>query len=193
MHREQRAFEADIQIEERAEGVRSIIGHAAVFNSLSENLGGFRERIAPGAFAQSAQVDDVRALFNHDANFVLGRNKAGTLKLSEDERGLAIRITPPDTSFARDLMVSLERRDITQMSFGFSVLVDGQTWEEDSDGMVIRTLTNVRLYDVSPVTFPAYPQTDVAVRELRTWKESQRTPALWRVPIARRRLSLIGP
>lgn len=195
MHREQRAFEAEIQIEERAEGGRSIVGHAAVFNVLSENLGGFRERIAPGAFAQSAKADDVRALFNHDPNFVLGRNKAGTLKLSEDERGLAIRIVPPDTSFARDLMVSLERRDITQMSFGFSVLVDGQQWEEDADGMVIRTLTNVRLYDVSPVTFPAYPQTDVAVRELRDWQAAKVIPELWRVPIARRKLSLslIGP
>lgn len=193
MEIEKRAFDVEIEIEERAEGrMPSIIGHAAVFNSLSENLGGFRERIAPGAFADTLQTDDVRALFNHDPNFVLGRNRANTLSLSEDERGLAIKITPPDTSFARDLMVSMQRRDITQMSFGFTVMPDGQAWEEDSDGMVIRTLRKVRLFDVSPVTYPAYPQTDVAVRELRSWQAAQKLPDLWRVPIARRRLSLIA-
>lgn len=193
MERETRTFEIELAVEERAEGrAPSIVGHAAVFNSLSENLGGFRERIAPGAFAESINADDVRALFNHDPNFVLGRNKAGTLELSEDDHGLAIRITPPDTSFARDLMVSLGRRDITQMSFGFTVLTDGQAWEEDADGMVVRTLKRVRLFDVSPVTYPAYTQTDVALRELRSWQAANHAPELWRVPIARRRLSLIA-
>jgi HK97 family phage prohead protease len=168
---ERRAFVIDgLQVEER-EGVAPMIrGHAAVFNQLSEDLGGFREQIAPGAFADALGTDDVRALFNHDPNFVLGRNLAGTLKLSEDARGLAIEIDPPDTQFARDLMVSMKRGDINQMSFGFSVRPNGQNWAKDDDGKVIRTLTKLRLFDVSPVTFPAYPQTDVAVRSLEQWK-----------------------
>lgn len=195
MEIERRSFSVEIEVEERAEGgARRIIGHAAVFNSLSENLGGFRERIAPGAFADSIKIDDVRALFNHDPNFVLGRNRAKTLELSEDERGLAIKITPPDTTFARDLLVSLERRDITQMSFGFSVLPGGQIFENDTDGMAIRTLTQVKLYDVSPVTFPAYTQTDVAVRELRTWQSLKERESdidsRWRMALRRRRLEL---
>ena len=194
METETRTFDVSIAIETRAEGAPSIVGHAAVFNTLSENLGGFRERIAPGAFTDSIQADDVRALFNHDPNFVLGRNKAGTLDMTEDDQGLAIRISPPDTTFARDLMVSMGRRDITQMSFGFTVMPDGQTWEEDADGMVIRTLKKVRLFDVSPVTYPAYPQTDVAVREMRAWLETQtKIEQPWRTPLLRRRLALIGP
>jgi hypothetical protein len=139
-----------------------ISGYAAVFNSLSEDLGGFRERIKPGAFAKTIQEHDIRALFNHDKNHVLGRNKAGTLKLSEDEVGLRIEIDPPDTQAARDLMTSIRRGDIDQMSFGFRTIRDD--WEQVEE-MILRTLIEVKLYDVSPVTFPAYPQTTVAVRD----------------------------
>lgn len=171
--REIRSFALDeIRIEERA-GKKLIRGHAAVFNQLSEDLGGFREQIAPGAFAEAITTDDIRALFNHNADYVLGRNLAKTLALSEDARGLAIEIEPPDTQVARDLMVSMSRGDITQMSFGFTVRPNGQNWAKADDGTVVRTLTRVRLYDVSPVTYPAYPQTDVAVRELRAWQEGQ--------------------
>ena len=147
-----------------------IVGHAAVFNKLSADLGGWREQIAPGAFAEAIKNDDIRALWNHDAAIVLGRNTAGTLRLSEDKKGLAIEIDPPDTQAARDLMVSMERGDVDQMSFGFWVKPGGQSWGEDADGQAIRTLTDVGLFDVSPVTFPAYPQTDVAIRELRRYR-----------------------
>lgn len=168
---ERRHFTLDaLRVETREDGKRRIVGHAAVFNQFSEDLGGFREQIAPGAFADAIQTDDVRALFNHNPDHVLGRNLAGTLKLSEDSRGLAIEIDPPDTQLARDLLVSMERGDINQMSFGFSVRPNGQNWAKDDDGKVIRTLTKVRLFDVSPVTFPAYPQTDVAARDLRSWE-----------------------
>lgn len=171
--REIRSFALDeIRIEERA-GKKLIRGHAAVFNQLSEDLGGFREQIAPGAFAEAIQSDDVRALFNHNSDFILGRNLSKTLALTEDARGLAIEIEPPDTQVARDLMVSMSRGDITQMSFGFTVRPNGQNWAKADDGTVVRTLTRVRLFDVSPVTYPAYPQTDVAVRELRAWQEGQ--------------------
>lgn len=162
---ERRSFALDsCKIETRNDSAAKIVGHAAVFNQLSEDLGGFRELIQPGAFADAVQSDDVRALFNHDPNFVLGRSKSGTLLLSEDDQGLAIEISMPDTSFARDLVISMQRGDISQMSFGFRVKAGGQSWGEDENGNIIRTLTSLKLYDVSPVTFPAYPQTDAAVR-----------------------------
>lgn len=184
---ERRCFVLDeIRIEQRDEGKR-IIGHAAVFNQLSEDLGGFREQIAPGAFVEAIETDDVRALFNHNSDHILGRNRAKTLTLQEDARGLAIEIIPPDTQIARDLMVSMERGDITQMSFGFSLRPNGDNWAMDDDGRVIRTLTKVRLYDVSPVVFPAYPQTDVAMRSLEAFQRTDN----WRVKLARRRLALL--
>lgn len=169
--REVRTFPLEFRVEKREgengdDEKRVIVGHAAVFNTLSEDLGGFREQIAPGAFLTAIKEDDVRALFNHDPNFVLGRNTSGTLRMSEDSKGLAIEIDAPDTQFARDLLHSMERGDISQMSFGFNVRPNGSNFAEDDDGQIIRTLTDVRLFDVSPVTYPAYKETDVAVRSL---------------------------
>jgi uncharacterized protein len=139
-----------------------IVGHAAVFNSLSEMLWGFREIIAPGAFGAAIAKSDVRALLNHEPSFVLGRKKNGTLKLWEDERGLAIDIDPPETGWAGDLLVSIGRGDIDQMSFGFTVAED--SWDT-VDGETRRTILRVdELFDVSPVTFPAYPETDASLR-----------------------------
>lgn len=188
---ERRAFEVqELRVERRDGEPPKIMGHAAVFNALSEDLGGFREQIAPGAFAEALEKDDVRALWNHNADIVLGRNRAKTLILSEDTRGLAIEIIPPDTQAARDLMVSMERGDVTQMSFGFSVRPNGQNWAKDDEGRYIRTLTKVRLFDVSPVTFPAYPQTDVAVRSMNEWQEQQRPPADHDMDMRKKRLEL---
>ena len=144
-------------------GLRHIVGYAAVFNSLSEDLGGFREKIDPGAFADTLNADDVRALKNHNSDYVLGRNKSGTLTLSEDQRGLKIDIMPPDAQWATDLMVSIDRKDIDQMSFGFRTTE--QRWEGEYPEE-IRTLMKVQLFDVSPVTFPAYPDTEVGLRSL---------------------------
>ena len=170
------------------EGMPAIVGHAAVFEALSEDLGGFRERIARGAFATTLGEDDIRALINHRSDYVLGRNRAGTLHLNEDEMGLAVRIEPPDTAFARDLIVSIERGDITGASIGFRTLTDEWNLE---DGDPVRTLKAVRLFDVSPVTFPAYPQTDVALRALKTFQETTKPPVPWRGNLARRRLALM--
>lgn len=170
---ERRAFVAELRVSKEAD--KPVLrGHAAVFDQLSADLGGFREKIAKGAFLEAIAEDDVRALFNHDSNIVLGRNKAGTLRLSEDKTGLLVEIDPPDTQAARDLMVSIERGDISQMSFGFTVKLGGQVWEEQEDGSYIRTITEARLFDVSPVTFPAYPQTDIAVREMRSVIDSKK-------------------
>lgn len=142
----------------------AIDGYASVFDSWSEELGGnqpFRERVVKGAFEETIQNDDIRALFNHDPNYVLGRNKAGTLILEEDDKGLHVRITPPDTQWAKDLLVSIKRGDITQMSFGFTVILDRWNYEDNTD---VRELLKVKLYDVSPVTFPAYTQTECGIR-----------------------------
>ncbi len=146
-----------------------IVGHAAVFNSPSEDLGGFTEVIARGAFKESIKSDDIRGLFNHDPNFVLGRNGAGTLRLKEDRDGLLVEIDPPDTQWAKDLMVSINRGDITQMSFGFRTIDD--EWST-VDGGQRRKLKKAQLSDVSPVTFPAFAKTDVALRSLDAWQKA---------------------
>lgn len=130
-----------------------LVGHASVFNTLSEDRGGYFVMISPGAFLDSIKTDDVRALFNHDPNYVLGRTKSGTLKLSEDDRGLAIAVDLPDTSFARDLTVLMERGDISQMSFGG--MIKTETRHEDKDA-TIYVVKQFQLWDISPVTYPAF-------------------------------------
>lgn len=150
-----------VQVETRSGAPAKISGHSAVFDTLSEDLGFFREKIRPGAFAKSIKHDDVRALFNHDPSAILGRTKSGTLALSEDQRGLFMETKPPDTQVARDLLTSIKRGDIDQQSFQFEVMEDA--WHTEG-GMDVRELVEVKLYDVSPVTFPAYTATDVQVR-----------------------------
>lgn len=146
-------------------------GHIAVFNQLSENLFDFREKIEPGAFAETIKRDDIMALWNHQNDLVLGRTSAETLALEEDDVGLAFTNTPPDTTWFRDRMVSLKRKDVTGASFGFMTERDEWTIDPDDPKMRIRTLKKLRLFEVSPgVTFPAYPQTDVALRSMRRWE-----------------------
>jgi uncharacterized protein len=141
---------------------KRIAGHAAVFNSLSEELWGFREKIAPGAFKDALGKSDIRALLNHDPNYVLGRTKNGSLRAWEDETGLAVEIDPPSTRWAEDLLVSIGRGDISQMSFAFRV---GEDEWETVDGVDHRTILSFdEIFDVSPVTYPAYPETDVSLR-----------------------------
>lgn len=172
--RERRTYPIELRVERRAQEAARLVGHAAVFNRLSEELWGFREQIAPGAFAKTLTAD-VRALWNHDPNHVLGRTTSKTLSLREDPIGLAIDIVMPDTQMARDLLVVIDRGDVSQMSFAFRTITD--SWHTEN-GQTIRTLKEVELFDVSPVTFPAYPDTDVGVREaalgsLRAWQASQ--------------------
>lgn len=168
---ERRHFAVDkIAIEAREGDAKEqlIVGHASVFNQDADIGGWFVERVRPGAFKRAIAEDDVRSLFNHDPNYILGRNRAGTLKLSEDETGLMTSTVPPDTTYARDLLVSIGRGDVSQMSFGFRVLK--QEWDETGD-VLKRTIVEVELFDVSPVTFPAYPQTDVGLRVLETYRK----------------------
>lgn len=159
----------ELRVEGNAEEPK-IVGYAAVFDQWSEDLGGFREIIRAGAFTKTLKDGaDVRALFNHDPNFVLGRSKSGTLDVSEDKKGLAIKIDPPTTQLIRDLVIApIQRGDINQMSFAFRTVKDSWQRPDPANGRPLaeRELLEVKLYDVSPVTYPAYPQTSVAVREL---------------------------
>lgn len=168
LHRETRVF-TGLKVEARAdaEALPTIRGYAAVFNSETVIGGaswGFREQIAPGAFAKALTFSDVRALFNHDEDMVLGRLKAGTLRVSEDERGLKVEIDPPDTQDARDLITKMQRGDIDQMSFAFTMEGGSQEWDETGE-IPLRTIRSVgELLDVSIVTYPAYPDTEAAAR-----------------------------
>lgn len=174
-NKEIRVLPLDVEVR-AAEGEGTTVEwYPAVFNSFSEDLGGFREIITPGAFRNALQNSDVRALINHDSNKVLGRAKAGTLTLVEDEKGLRASVRMPNASYARDLMVSIERGDIDQGSFGFTLGERGQKWEKDEEGLVIRTISEVKeLLDVSLVTYPAYPDTSVAKRSLE--EQTKKTP-----------------
>ena len=169
---EKRLFKMETRMDEVENGLK-VVGHASVYNRLSENLGGFKEIIAPGAF-DDVLGDDVRALINHDYNLILARTTSGTLELSTDETGLKYEFTIPETSYGKDLAVSMERGDISQSSFAFTV--DDDTWET-VNGEDVRTITKVkRLYDVSPVTYPAYPDANdlvIAQRSLSIYKEKQ--------------------
>lgn len=150
---------------------RKIVGYAAKFMTRSQDLGGFLEQIDSGAFERSIQNnDDVRALIDHNPSLILGRTIAGTLRLSTDSTGLLVEITPPDTSYARDLMVSLERGDVSQMSFAFVTKKDA--WEKEGNSN-IRTLLDVDLHDVSAVTYPAYLNTEIGLRSLQYYQEME--------------------
>lgn len=140
----------------------TIVGYAAVFNQLSEDLGRFREKIAYGAFSESI-TKDVRALWSHDQNVVLGRTKNGTLRLREDNVGLSFELDLPNTTAGKDALTSIRRKDVSGMSFGFFVQEDSWARGKGADPH-IRTLLKVDLFEVSPVAFPAYPQTDVSTR-----------------------------
>lgn len=165
--KEQRSFAlTGVEVRAADGAALMIVGHAAVFNARSEDLGGFREKIAPGAFTRTIATDDIHAVWNHDERIVLGRKKSGTLRLAEDEQGLAIENDAPDTQYVRDVVIApIKRGDVDQMSFMFQTIEDA--WNV-VDGENVRTLLEVKLFEVSPVTFPAYPQTDVSARSLLT-------------------------
>lgn len=170
MKLEKRTYNAtDLAIERRGDDPAKITGHAAVFNVIAGD-GWFREQVAPGAFSESLKIDDIRSLWNHDTNIVLGRNRTQTLILWEDDIGLAVEITPPDTQLVRDLVESIARGDVSQMSFGFQVL--RQTWVEEEDEKDLRIIDKVKLWEVSPVTFPFYEDTDVALNSHKEWRAS---------------------
>ena len=164
-----------------------LTGHAAVFNKLSLDLGGFRERIKRGTFKDTLANDDPRGIWNHNNDIVLGRQGNGTLTLKEDRDGLAFTLYPPDTQLVRDMVIApIERGDVTQMSFGFRTIED--SWST-VDSEEIRELRKVTLIEISPVTFPAYPDTDVGKRSLDAHL-ARRHEGLEALDLRRRRLDI---
>lgn len=144
------------EVEARAQGSNIYVeGYASVFDKRSGNLGGFVEKVRTTAFNKTIKEADVRALWNHDPQYVLGRTGAGTLELSIDDSGLYYRSLLPNTSYAKDLAELLERRDVRESSFTFFKVQD--EWEVNDLGQAERSLIEVGLIDVAPVTFPAYP------------------------------------
>ncbi len=164
--REERIFAlSDLEIRADDGQPPRIVGLAPRYNVWSDDLGGFIERFAPGAFSKTlSETPDVRALFNHDANFVIGRTKSGTLGLLDQKQGLRFEATPPETQWASDLLTSMRRGDIDQTSFAFRAVRDEWQDPEKEGQPYKRTVMEARLFDVSVVTFPAYPSATAQVR-----------------------------
>lgn len=172
-------YRARTEIELRAkEGAKmpGLRGYTAVFDSWSEPLGffeDFREKIAPGAFAKTIKESDIRALFNHEPSNIFGRSKGvagGTLRMAEDSTGLEFEVDElPDSTVGRDLAALVEREDVDGCSFGFRTVKDEWNYDLDDEAKDLgleaeRTLIEVRLFDVGPVVYPAYPETTAEVR-----------------------------
>lgn len=158
-----REFKTDFQARAEENGDKVIEGYFAVFNSVYDMGWGMSESIASGAFT-STLADDIRALVNHNTDLVLGRTKVGTLTLRQDERGLwgSIKINPNDTD-AMNLYARVQRGDVSQCSIGFDILTEDTEYRDD--GTVHWTIKDVKLYEVSCCTFPAYEETAISARK----------------------------
>lgn len=139
--------------------MKKIAGYAAVFDSETYCFSNFSEKIAKNAFSKSIKKDDIRCLFNHDVSYVLGRVKSKTLTLEEDSKGLKYKVTPLETTWAKDLLVSIKRGDVSQNSFAFEIIKE--RWERRDGGGNLRIIEEAKLFDVSPVVYPAYTDTEL--------------------------------
>ena len=171
-------------VETRADGRPVVTGYAVRYNTLSVDLGGFREQILPGAFDKVLNRQrgkgDVVALFNHDPNQLLGRTSSGTLELASDEKGLRYTVSLPNTELGRMISEMVARRDLRGSSFAFTVDQKGESWAPGEDGKPRRSIREVSgLFDVSVVTHPAYSSSTVAVarRSMEAWMATQEEPA----------------
>jgi len=142
---------------------KKIIGRPVVYNSRSQDLGGFVEIISPKAFGESIK-GDIRALVEHDAKMILARTTSKTMSIGEDSQGVFVEITPPNTRTASELIESIERGDISGMSFGFTVNANGAMWDFDNDP-ALRTVTSANLHEVTITSLPAYQATNVEIAQ----------------------------
>lgn len=169
---------ATLEVESREEGNAPVLRGVIPYNSLSVDLGGFREVFRPGAFSETIERDDIVGLFNHETSLILGRKSAGTLRFQDSESGLSYSLDLPDTQAGRDVMVSVRRGDIIGTSFAF--LIDNcerdERWERGNE-YATRNVLKARLMDVSPCTYPAYPDSTVALRSLEQWRQAQKPTA----------------
>jgi HK97 family phage prohead protease len=178
-------FRAGGASEDGADKPPELVGYASVFGQeteISDWFGGWREMVAPGAFRKTIKESDIRALWNHDPNIVLGRNKAGTLQLKEDEHGLHTVIQPPDNEWGRPVLDAVKRGDVTGMSIAFQVVKEQiERPAKESQELPKRTIKEAKLFDVSPVTFPAFEQTEIDARSgLRSLPDDPETDVLLR-------------
>ena len=165
-------------------GNLSIEGYFAVFDSIYEIAPGMSESVAPGAFDKTLS-GDIRALINHDTTLVLGRTKANTLQLKTDAHGLwgHIDINPNDTD-AMNLYNRVQRGDVDQCSFGFNILDEETEYRENGD--IHWTIKEVELFEVSPCTFPAYEETNIAAREKEKETLMKRKSEAWKTEMLKR-------
>lgn len=193
---EKRTSLEGVEVRAADDGKRTLVGYAAVFNTDADIGGSFTESIDPGAFT-GALTADVRALVDHDTGRVIGRTKSGTLRLSQDAKGLAVEIDVPNTTDGNDLWALVERGDISGMSIGF--MVTKHEWDDTVDPPK-RTIKEIDLFEVSAVAFPAYDDTSIGKRSLdehraalaaaEPIKESAATPVTRKAANTRARLSM---
>jgi hypothetical protein len=184
---------AGIEVRASEDGKFGIRGLGAVIGAFSEDLGGFKERNAEGAFDEAIKVSDIRGLFNHDPNYVLGR-MGRTMRVSADARGMHYDIPELPASRA-DVREAIERRDVEGSSYSFTLREGGDRWDEE-DNMLVRTILPggvARIYDLGPVTFPAFRATTVAKRCAEMVRDAFGADEAWRATHAhrRRRMDLI--
>ena len=165
---EWRTTREPLELRDSPNGGRMFVGYAWRYNVLSENLGGFVERLREGSGAKTVQEQDLRALFNHHPDNLLGRRGAGTLRIRDDGVGGRYEVDQPDTSLGRDLAVLVARGDIFGSSFTFKVVggARGVSWTRTDAGFPLRDVREFMARDIGPVTFPAYSTADVALRSL---------------------------
>ena len=175
------APECELVIEARSSGREAIRGLAIPYNRLSLDLGGFRERILPGAFdkilSRQRGRGEILSYYNHNSDLLLGRESAGTLEIIADDRGISYVVEPPDTTAGRDVLALVRSRNLRGSSFAFTVGQKGERFTNDENGKAIREIVEASgLYEVGPVNVPAYGSATSAVvaqRSYAAWLSAQ--------------------
>lgn len=155
---------ADLELRADAAKPGKLVGRAAVFNREATIGGMFREVIRPGAFKKTLQERDVKMLWNHDPSYPMGSLKRGTLRLSESDEGLEVENDPPTEAPYSGFKQNIERGDVSQMSFGFEVVKELRSEPTEENPLPLREILEVKLFEVSPVAFPAYEDTEIEAR-----------------------------
>ncbi|MGE6516643.1 HK97 family phage prohead protease [Lysinibacillus sphaericus] len=163
---------SDVEIREAENGKRTISGYAVKWEMKSHAMGyfkRFKEQFQKGAFTESMTNDDQLALWSHDTTKVLGRTKNGTLRLFEDDIGLRFELDLPNSTLGNDAYETIKRGDVDGVSFGFRMVK--QEWDENDIENITRTISKAKLLEISPVAFPAYPDSQVSARSHDPYKE----------------------